>query len=329
MIRPCKRPSRVKGRARRCRQISEHSIARVARHLHSEHADHDCVPDQQLHGAGPAHNSLRTRVPGQLHVARPSHAGSVGIHNRARSFNWLVDNYPREVRLVVGISLAGSGSGGISAELADYAWLDTTFIGAALLWSSCLRVLPRRDQCFSDNEAALQNAKRRQSLPESLAPLLNLGAVFAKYQEPGEELRMRHQWTIASSGRLLALFSSLLERGRLPAHHPLIGAGCRHTTIAPLPAVLGGGLTPQSRCLSPSHSVLPQAGITLIPIRRFGHRNIYFMVAGGFTAIGLLAALIVSTKEHEEVIATRKSRRSRFRRTSQMARRRLLPCKYR
>jgi hypothetical protein len=45
------------------------------------------------------------------------------------------------------------------------------------------------------------------------------------------------------------------------------------------------------------------AGITLMLVERFGHRNAYFMVAGGFTALGLLAALIVRTKEHEEVVA--------------------------
>jgi hypothetical protein len=45
------------------------------------------------------------------------------------------------------------------------------------------------------------------------------------------------------------------------------------------------------------------AGITLMLIERFGHQNAYFMVAGGFTAVGLLAALIVRTKEHDEVVA--------------------------
>ena len=81
-------------------------------------------------------------------------------------------------------------------RLADYAWLDTTFIGAALLWSSCLRVLPRRDQCFSNNEGRRFSTRSGDKVcPESLASLLNLGVVFAKYQEPGEELRMRHQWT--------------------------------------------------------------------------------------------------------------------------------------
>jgi len=45
------------------------------------------------------------------------------------------------------------------------------------------------------------------------------------------------------------------------------------------------------------------AGVTLMLVERFGHRNAYLMVAGGFTAVGLLAVLIVRTKEHEEVVA--------------------------
>jgi hypothetical protein len=45
------------------------------------------------------------------------------------------------------------------------------------------------------------------------------------------------------------------------------------------------------------------AGITLMLVERFGHRDAYFMVAGGFTALGLLAALVVRTKEHEEAVA--------------------------
>jgi MFS family permease len=46
------------------------------------------------------------------------------------------------------------------------------------------------------------------------------------------------------------------------------------------------------------------AGVTLMLVERFGHRNAYFMVAGGFTALGLLAALIVRTKEHDEIVAS-------------------------
>jgi len=35
------------------------------------------------------------------------------------------------------------------------------------------------------------------------------------------------------------------------------------------------------------------AGITLMLVERFGHRNAYLIVAGGFTALGLLASVVV------------------------------------
>jgi hypothetical protein len=43
--------------------------------------------------------------------------------------------------------------------------------------------------------------------------------------------------------------------------------------------------------------------VTLMLTPRFGHQNAYFMVAGVFAVIGLLAGLIVRTKEHDEVTA--------------------------
>ena len=45
------------------------------------------------------------------------------------------------------------------------------------------------------------------------------------------------------------------------------------------------------------------AGVTLMLVERYGHRNAYFMVAAGFCVIGVLAALFVRTKEHEEIVA--------------------------
>jgi hypothetical protein len=45
------------------------------------------------------------------------------------------------------------------------------------------------------------------------------------------------------------------------------------------------------------------AAITLMLIERFGHIRAYWMVAGGFLAIGLVATLVVSVKEQEEGVA--------------------------
>jgi hypothetical protein len=40
--------------------------------------------------------------------------------------------------------------------------------------------------------------------------------------------------------------------------------------------------------------------ITVMLVERFGHVMAYWMVAGGLTAIGVIAAIVVSVKEHEE-----------------------------
>ena len=45
------------------------------------------------------------------------------------------------------------------------------------------------------------------------------------------------------------------------------------------------------------------AAATLILVERFGARDAYFMVAGTFTAIGIVAALIVRATEHDEIAA--------------------------
>jgi hypothetical protein len=39
------------------------------------------------------------------------------------------------------------------------------------------------------------------------------------------------------------------------------------------------------------------AGSTLMLVERFGHREAYVMIAAGFTAVGLLAVLVVRSKE--------------------------------
>ncbi len=44
------------------------------------------------------------------------------------------------------------------------------------------------------------------------------------------------------------------------------------------------------------------AGGTLMLVERFGHRDAYLIVAGIFALLGMLAALFVRSKEHEEVV---------------------------
>jgi hypothetical protein len=48
------------------------------------------------------------------------------------------------------------------------------------------------------------------------------------------------------------------------------------------------------------------AAITLMLIERFGHVTAYWLVAGGLTAVGVVAAVAVSAKEHEEEVAEQK-----------------------
>lgn len=45
------------------------------------------------------------------------------------------------------------------------------------------------------------------------------------------------------------------------------------------------------------------AAITAMLVERFGHVASYWMVAGGLALVGLVAALVVSVKEHEEEVA--------------------------
>jgi uncharacterized membrane protein len=45
------------------------------------------------------------------------------------------------------------------------------------------------------------------------------------------------------------------------------------------------------------------AAITLMLVQRFGHTAAYWMMAGGLVAIGVIAAIAVRVKEHEEEVA--------------------------
>ena len=45
------------------------------------------------------------------------------------------------------------------------------------------------------------------------------------------------------------------------------------------------------------------AAITVLLVNRFGHAAAYAMMAGGLVAIGIVAAIVVGVKEHEEAVA--------------------------
>jgi hypothetical protein len=52
------------------------------------------------------------------------------------------------------------------------------------------------------------------------------------------------------------------------------------------------------------------AAISVMLVQRFGHATAYWMMAGGLVAIGVIAAIAVSVKEHEEEVAEQKAEAS-------------------
>lgn len=52
------------------------------------------------------------------------------------------------------------------------------------------------------------------------------------------------------------------------------------------------------------------AAITVMLVQRFGHVAAYWMMAGGLAAIGAIAAIAVSVKEHGEEVAERQAEQS-------------------
>jgi hypothetical protein len=49
------------------------------------------------------------------------------------------------------------------------------------------------------------------------------------------------------------------------------------------------------------------AAMTMMLVQRFGHVAGYWMMAGGLAAVGVIAAVAVSVKEHEEEVADQKA----------------------
>jgi hypothetical protein len=52
------------------------------------------------------------------------------------------------------------------------------------------------------------------------------------------------------------------------------------------------------------------AAITVMLVDRFGHVMAYWLVAGGLAVIGLVAAVLVSVKEHEEEVAEKEAEKT-------------------
>jgi hypothetical protein len=52
------------------------------------------------------------------------------------------------------------------------------------------------------------------------------------------------------------------------------------------------------------------AAVSVMLVQRFGHVTAYWIMAGGLGAIGVIAAIAVSIKEHEEEVAAEKAEAS-------------------
>jgi hypothetical protein len=85
----------------------------------------------------------------------------------------------------------------------------------------------------------------------------------------------------------IAVFQGIINNAKAAAGSMVANYAVRASVAVPFIVALGFAIT----------------AVTLMLTERFGHQNAYFMVAGGFTVIGLLAALVVRTKEHDEVTA--------------------------
>ena len=61
------------------------------------------------------------------------------------------------------------------------------------------------------------------------------------------------------------------------------------------------------------------AAVTLMLVERYGAIAAYWMIAGGFTAIGVVAAAVVSVKEQDEAVADAEAEKTDTRSTAESA----------
>ena len=83
------------------------------------------------------------------------------------------------------------------------------------------------------------------------------------------------------------MFAGLINQAKSAASNLVLKYVARASVVVPFVIALGFGL----------------AAITAMLVERFGHITAYWIAAGGLALIGLVAAIVVSVKAHEEVIA--------------------------
>jgi len=83
------------------------------------------------------------------------------------------------------------------------------------------------------------------------------------------------------------LFAGLIQHARQAASHLVLRYVARASVAVPFIVALGFAI----------------AAIAVMLVDRFGHVTAYWIMAAGLAVLGLLAAIVVSVKEHEEQIA--------------------------
>lgn len=87
------------------------------------------------------------------------------------------------------------------------------------------------------------------------------------------------------------MFAGLINRAKATASGLVLKYVARASVAIPFVIALGFAL----------------AALTVMLVQHFGHVAGYWLMAGGLTAIGVVAALVVSVKEHDEEVAEQKA----------------------
>jgi hypothetical protein len=90
------------------------------------------------------------------------------------------------------------------------------------------------------------------------------------------------------------LFAGLIQNAREAASHLVLRYVARASVAVPFLIALGFAI----------------AAIAVMLVDRFGHVTAYWIMAGGVAVLGVLAAIVVSVKEHEEQMAEEKAQQA-------------------
>jgi len=87
------------------------------------------------------------------------------------------------------------------------------------------------------------------------------------------------------------LFAGVINNAKAAVSHLVLKYVARASVAIPFVIALGFAL----------------AAVAVMLVDRFGHVTAYWIMAGGLAAIGIVAAIVVSVKEHEEEVAEQKA----------------------